>query len=306
MRRSPRNDQNAEDPPAEAEKPMCGIIMPISLMEGYPASHWSDVRAIITAAALEAGFEARMVSEASYTGVIQKRILQNLYSDPMVICDVSGYNPNVMFELGIRLTFDKPTIVIKDNDTRFIFDTSPLEHIEYRKDLRYADIVKFQQDLSLKVKQTHERNKADPNYSTFLKHFGTFTVPTLETKEVSGQEFILEELKEIRGTLRRLGQDSRRLTWRAANWEGDRDRELRRVTGSNLEKITIAIGDREHAQKIIECLNMEQDIKVADFILNDNALTLYLHLKGSLNDPQTREQVMQALDLARELARQVE
>lgn len=40
-----------------------------------------------------------------------------------------------MFELGMRLTFDKPTIIIKDNTTDFIFDTGPIEHLQYPKDL---------------------------------------------------------------------------------------------------------------------------------------------------------------------------
>jgi hypothetical protein len=33
-------------------------------------------------------------------------------------------NPNVMFELGMRLAFDKPAIIIKDNRTNYSFDTA--------------------------------------------------------------------------------------------------------------------------------------------------------------------------------------
>jgi hypothetical protein len=48
-----------------------------------------------------------------------------------------------MFELGMRLAFDKPTIVIKDDVTKFNFDTSPIKHLQYRRDLRYMDMVKW-------------------------------------------------------------------------------------------------------------------------------------------------------------------
>jgi hypothetical protein len=40
-----------------------------------------------------------------------------LGSKPDYLCDVSGKNANVMFELGLRLAFDNPTIIIKDDKT---------------------------------------------------------------------------------------------------------------------------------------------------------------------------------------------
>src|SRR3954453_17531717 len=38
---------------------------------------------------------------------------------------------------------------------------------------------------------------ADPNYSTYLKHFGAFEVVKIDRKEISAQEYILSELKQI-------------------------------------------------------------------------------------------------------------
>lgn len=102
----------------------CGIVMPIASMEGYPESHWKDVKRIIESAIKEDNFEARLVSDADDIGVIHKRIVQNLYDNPMIVCDISGRNPNVMFELGLRLAFDKPAIIIKEEITPYSFDTS--------------------------------------------------------------------------------------------------------------------------------------------------------------------------------------
>lgn len=74
----------------QSSKPVCGIVMPISTMEGYPDTHWSDVREILEEAILEAGFEPNLVSNADDVGIIQQRIIQNLYDNPIVVCDVSG------------------------------------------------------------------------------------------------------------------------------------------------------------------------------------------------------------------------
>lgn len=172
--------------------------MPISAIDGCTEQHWSDVKEIITEAVELAGFKANLVSHADDVGIIQKRIIQNLYENPIVVCDVSGKNPNVMFELGLRLAFDKPTIIIKDDKTSYSFDTSPIEHLEYPRDLRFTKIVEFKKALMEKVQATLKKSKEDHNYTTFLKHFGTFTVAKLETKEVSKEDFIIEELRDLK------------------------------------------------------------------------------------------------------------
>ena len=176
----------------------CGIVMPISATEGYPLEHWPDVLAILKAVATHSGFTPLLVSDANDVGIIQKRIIQNLYSNEIVICDVSSKNPNVMFELGVRLAFDKPTIIIKDDQTDYSFDTAPIEHLTYPKDLRYSKILKFQSDLKGKLLGTSKRFSDDPNASTFLKAFGSFHVATLETKEVSTDQLVLDEIRELR------------------------------------------------------------------------------------------------------------
>ena len=190
--------------PEAVPKPVCGVVMPISTIDGCTESHWADVLEIVTEAIEEAGFDANLVSNADDVGIIHKRIIQNLYDNPIVVCDVSGKNPNVMFELGMRLAFDKPTVIIKDEKTSYSFDTSAIEHIEYPRDLRFSRIVDFKAKLTEKIVATHKRATTDPNFTTFLKHFGEFTVAKLDKKEVSGQQFIMEELRSIRSAVRRM------------------------------------------------------------------------------------------------------
>lgn len=188
------------------ELPTCGIVMPISAIDGCDETHWLEVRDILGTSIDLAGFRPNLVSLGDDVSVIHKRIVQNLYENPLVVCDVSGKNPNVMFELGMRLAFDRPTIVIKDDRTTYSFDTSPIEHITYPRDLRYPAMVAFGKELTAKVQATAKRAADDPTYSTFLKHFGEFKAPKIETREVSGMEYVLDELKTMRKTVERLAQ----------------------------------------------------------------------------------------------------
>ncbi|KGP45255.1 hypothetical protein LR61_04360 [Morganella morganii] len=198
----------ADTPTPETKLPICGIIMPIANTEGYPEGHWTDVYDIICQAASDANFTPNLVSFDDDIGVIQKRIVQNIYDNPIVVCDISSRNANVMFELGMRLAFDKPTIIIKDNKTPYSFDISPVEHLEYPSDLRYQSITTFQNKLKNKIVETHIKANNDPNYTTFLKHFGTFKVAQLEEKEVSSTELLVSELNDIKKLIKTTAMTS--------------------------------------------------------------------------------------------------
>ncbi|WGG60289.1 hypothetical protein [Brucella intermedia] len=196
-------DKQADDR-VDANGKTCGIIMPIAALGNYPESHWKDVRLIIDAAIQKAGFTPNMVSESNHIGVILKRIVQNIYDNPIVVCDVSGKNPNVMFELGMRLAFDKPVVIIKDEQTDYSFDTSVIEHVPYRRDLRIHETQAFIELLAEKISATYEESQSNKKFSAFLKHFGTFEVAGLEHKTGSADEVLLATMKDMQTTLAML------------------------------------------------------------------------------------------------------
>lgn len=190
----------------ETDTVTCGIVMPISAIDDCTKEHWQEVFDILRDVIGELKYTPNLVSDADDSGIIQKRIIQNLYENEIVICDVSGKNPNVMFELGIRLAFDKPTIIIKDDCTPYSFDTGIIEHLCYPRDLTYWKILNFKKALRDKILSTLDKARKDPEYSTFLKNFGEFKVAKLKTKTVPQNEFILESLKELKADVARIGQ----------------------------------------------------------------------------------------------------
>lgn len=206
----PQNDIKEGKLEEQADEKVCGIVMPIAAMGKYSETHWLEVRQIISDAIKDAGFKPNLVSDSEDVGVIQKRIVQNLYDNEIVVCDVSGKNPNVMFELGLRLAFDKPTIIVTDNDTGFSFDTNIIEHIIYRSDLRYTSILDFKVRLTDKIKATIKASKAS-DYTTFLKHFGEFNASKLTKKEGSLNEIILDEIASLNSKITNLSQNFSRI-----------------------------------------------------------------------------------------------
>jgi hypothetical protein len=241
---------------SEKRKPYCGVIRPIAEIDGLPPAHWAEIADIVALAAIEAGYEPRLVSEASYSGVILKSIVSNLYNDPIVICDVSGKNPNVMFELGLRLAFDKPTIIIKDDRTSYSFDTSPIKHLEYPRDLRYQKMVEFREKLKLAIRETASEAENNPAYSTFLRHFGEFKVARLEQKEVGPEAYMAEQLTEIRDMVLHLAARE--------------DRNIRKTSAASIvqpevdeETLVLSGADAKHAQEFTNWLNQKNLVKFA-------------------------------------------
>lgn len=203
----------------------CGLIMPISSIDGCPADHWDEVRLIIKESLQETNFDVELVSNSNEIGVIQNRIVNNIYKSDIVICDVSGKNPNVMFELGMRLAFDKPTIIIKDNKTNYSFDTAPIEHLEYPRDLHYSTIIDFKTTLKEKVLATYKASLGS-EYTTFLKHFGEFKISTVPEKEITSENYILKAIDELKNSMARIEEKSDRKWPIYSSHKGKADDEI--------------------------------------------------------------------------------
>lgn len=175
--------------------------MPIAAMGDYSEQHWLDVREILEQSIASAGFFPNIVSDADEIGVIQKRIVENLYENPIVVCDLSGKNPNVMFELGLRLAFDKPTIIVKDHLTSYSFDTGLIEHLTYPRDLHHKGIEGFKKNLAGKLKHTLHAARTDKEFSPFLKHFGTYRIAKLNDRDATSMDLINEQLGQLKSML---------------------------------------------------------------------------------------------------------
>lgn len=154
----------------------CGIIMPISEINEYTEEHWEQVKNVIKKATEKIeGYriECDLVSGTENIGVIHSEIVQNIQNSEIIICDVSGNNPNVMFELGLRLALNKPTIVIKDNVTDYIFDISPIHHVEYDKNLNIFKMEEFIDSLSTRIEK--ELSHTQKNRNTYYNSFSIYS-----------------------------------------------------------------------------------------------------------------------------------
>lgn len=205
------------DKSVEKTKKVFGLIMPISAIEDCDENHWRKIREIVEEAVDEYGAKIRMVSEKEDSGIIQKSIVQAIYDDELIICDVSCKNPNVLFELGMRLAFDKPVVIIYDGIGKYPFDITNIKYVSYPRGLDYCEIKKFKESLKKMIEKTLKETD-----NTFLKTFGTFTTykakeETVELKE--SEKMVLDKLEEINKKLFLLEEKKKNI----------KDNDLRRI-----------------------------------------------------------------------------
>lgn len=79
-------------------------------------------------------------------GDIISGIINNLYSSPIVVAELTDFNPNVYWELGVRQSFKHGTITISEKGTSIPFNISTKATLFYSKD-KFKDII-FKNSLS--------------------------------------------------------------------------------------------------------------------------------------------------------------
>lgn len=202
-------EQEAELHERADNRKICGIVMPIASMgEDYPEAHWIRVRKILQRAIERAGLKYKLVWENPEVDVIQSAILQNIYENDVIVCDVSNLNPNVMLETGLRLSTKKPTIIVTDKVKRPPFDIGSFSYIDYQKDLEYNATELFIDKLSKKIMEVNNAAEND-RYHSYVEQFRFETVePTSVT--VTTDDYLKERVDEISQLVRRLHRNQDR------------------------------------------------------------------------------------------------
>lgn len=273
---SPIKQEESKVPIITNPKIKCGIVMPIASIEDCSEQHWKDVKNIIiesTNSIDEYDISIDLVSESDEIGVILKRIVQNIYDNDLIICDVSCLNPNVMFELGLRLAFDKPTVIIKDDDTKFSFDISVIEHLTYPRSLHYTGIQQFKITLAQKIKQTYEHYSTNKTDSPYLKHFREIKPSSIETEEVSENIALFKMISDLSEEVRMLRMDTK---------QNERQSNLRKTKLKDIKNYEL---DKNINAKIISWINkyckenkiLPYQLKLSDSLLKKIVSDLSLY-----------------------------
>jgi hypothetical protein len=122
---------------AAAETPVCFIIMPfVERDDRHQTGFFREVLGeVFTPAAKAAGFTVKTARRQG-SDVIQHTIVNDLLGANLVLADLTEHNPNVLFELGMRMNADLPVALVRARGTGPIFDVDNMLRVaEYDPNL---------------------------------------------------------------------------------------------------------------------------------------------------------------------------
>jgi tetratricopeptide (TPR) repeat protein len=118
--------------------PFCFVLMPFGRKPdtaGRMINFDSVYRDVIAPAVEKAGLEPVRADEEKIGGTIHKPMFERLLICPYAVADITGANPNVFYELGVRHAVKpRSTAIVFGEGTTLPFDVALVRGIAYRTD----------------------------------------------------------------------------------------------------------------------------------------------------------------------------
>jgi len=132
---------------------------------------WSDEvsKSLIEPIAKKLGYTAVRADQISRTGLITNQIMSHIFNDALVIADLTGYNPNVFYELGVRHTIQKPVIILIDAEDKIPFDLTNSRAIKLHKDWSGLDEAK--EEFSKQIMNLEGQDVYESIVTPFINDF---------------------------------------------------------------------------------------------------------------------------------------
>lgn len=160
------------------KRPVCFVIMPFTEhTDTYAIGFFTEVFASLFKPAIEeAGFEARTAKRQG-SDVIQATIVNELLDSSLVLCDLTEHNPNVLFELGVRMALEKPVVLVKAAGTNPIFDVDHMLRVEsYNPNIWPSTVKADIPKLTAHIKEAYANRDTQRSYMAILRQV---TAPAL-------------------------------------------------------------------------------------------------------------------------------
>jgi hypothetical protein len=163
----------AKSKPGQADaRPVCFIAMPFTERHDDHSIGFFDevLKSIFTPAIEAAGFQVRTARRQG-SDVIQRTIVRELLAADMVLVDLTEHNPNVLFELGMRITANKPIALVRATGTGGIFDVDTMLRVEdYNPNIWPSTILGDIESLTAHLKAAwDDRDSAESFFSILTR-----------------------------------------------------------------------------------------------------------------------------------------
>ncbi len=185
-------DENNQSSEKKIQNNNCFVITPIGAQDGRERRFADGItKEVIEPVLKEFDMTPIVAHRISETGSINDQVIQHIYKDKLAICNLTGLNPNVMYELGVRYTMRKHTILICEQGTRLPFDIITERTIFYTNDIAGSAELKEQlKDMISTIDYSSEPENPIFKVLDFDKAMGN-------VKDEGAADALIEKMKDV-------------------------------------------------------------------------------------------------------------
>jgi len=147
------------------------VIMPFTERDDRHETGFFDeaLNQLFVPAGTAAGFTVKTAKRQG-SDVIQSTIVNDLLEADLVLADLTEHNPNVLFELGMRMHADLPVVLVRARGTGAIFDVDNMLRVEeYSPSLWSSSIKRDVPVLTEHIKAAWETRGTAPTFMKILR-----------------------------------------------------------------------------------------------------------------------------------------
>lgn len=195
-----------------ASQKRCFIITPIG-DDNTTTRRETDglIDAVILPVLQELNIKGDVAHRIDQSGNINRQIITRLVESELVIANLTGLNPNVMYELAVRHAARLPVVALADKDTNLPFDIYAERTLKYTNDMAGVELLKPLLKKHIESAITEEE-PTNPIYDAITDNI---MKKKAYEEGTDTQKYILESLDEIRSEISLL--TSRRSEARLSN-----------------------------------------------------------------------------------------
>lgn len=166
---------SASTPAARTSEPadgrVCFVAMPFSeKTDHYATGFFDEVFASLFKPAIEAAGFVPRTAKRQGSDVIHATIVNELLNADLVLADLTEHNPNVLFELGLRMAKELPIALVRAKGTNPIFDVDNMLRVEsYNPNLWPSTVEKDVPRLTAHVEEAWSRRESETTYLSMLR-----------------------------------------------------------------------------------------------------------------------------------------
>ncbi|MCG9738378.1 DUF4071 domain-containing protein [Shewanella insulae] len=173
---------------------ICFVIMGFGKKTDYSTGKTLDLdktyKNIIQPAVESSGYQCVRADEIQDSGLIDKSMYALLMQAELVVADISTFNPNAIYELGIRHAV-RPysTIIIKEEEGKIPFDLDHNRIFHYKhlgEDIGTDESIRCQKALSKTIERVTKGSLVDSPLYDFIKDIKPPKLPQCEYRKIIG------------------------------------------------------------------------------------------------------------------------